>query len=362
LDGLLVLEVELKPGLGDGHVVAVGQSGRAGDELPVVGLAHGLHSVSVFGLVELIGGGEVAVIERGPGPDAAIELARAVSDAEVLAGLGELPVGDLEDGFFDGGRLDGRRKVFSERAGVVGVGAEHAGVIAGDGCDAGGLGVWGGGGSIREAGRGGDRRLGECKRSAQSEREQSRAAKEHSGPREISVNRRRMIVRSRFEGQGAEEVSYGCKRFERTIWTAIRGFWTHCAVQNDASSDDYSSRRTSRGFWPRVRWEAIQPVKIVRAAAMASAARLTGILALKVRFIGVKRSKAQAMKLANNRPTAPATRPRTANSIEKMVAIRARVAPRVLRTTTSRMRRYRVPAMAEARMMIPAKMEKPERN
>ena len=51
------------------------------------------------------------------------------------------------------------------------------------------------------------------------------------------------------------------------------------------------------------------------------------------------------MMLAKTTPTSPATRPSTANSMEKMVAMRARVAPSVLSTTTSRMRRYLVPAM-----------------
>ena len=114
---------------------------------------------------------------------------------------------------------------------------------------------------------------------------------------------------------------------ERTRW----GTWC-CGA--------YSSRRTSRGFWPRMRWLAIQPVMTVSAAAMASAVRLRGMFGLEGEVHrGDAFRCAQAMMLAKRMPTVPATRPRTANSMEKMVAMRARVAPRVLRTTTSRMRR-----------------------
>ena len=42
-----------------------------------------------------------------------------------------------------------------------------------------------------------------------------------------------------------------------------------------------------------------------------------------------------------------------------MVAIRGRVAPSVFSTTTSRIRRYRVPAIALARITMPAKVLKP---
>ena len=66
-----------------------------------------------------------------------------------LAGLGELPVfGDLQDCFLNGGRLDGGREVFGEWAGVVGIGAELAGIVARDGGDAGGFRVGRCGGGV----------------------------------------------------------------------------------------------------------------------------------------------------------------------------------------------------------------------
>ena len=72
-------------------------------------------------------------------------------------------------------------------------------------------------------------------------------------------------------------------------------------------------------------------------------------------------SRMRARTLAKKTPTAPESRPRTRNSIEKTWAMRLRVAPSVLRTTTSRIRRKRVLATLEARMMAPERMEKPAR-
>ena len=51
------------------------------------------------------------------------------------------------------------------------------------------------------------------------------------------------------------------------------------------------------------------------------------------------RSRPFTITFAKNTPTNPATSPSTANSIEKIVAIRARVAPSVFSTTTSLIRR-----------------------
>ena len=61
-------------------------------------------------------------------------------------------------------------------------------------------------------------------------------------------------------------------------------------------------------------------------------------------------------------PTNPASRPKTLNSTLKVRTILMRVAPSVFSTTASRIRRKRVLAMLEARIISPAKMEKPARN
>ena len=102
LFGLLVGEVELEVGLGDAHIVTIGEGGEFGDELPVVALAHLLHGVAVLIFAEGGGGGHVAGVEDGPGPDTAVELAGAVEGGEVLLRLGELPVGHLAHGDADG--------------------------------------------------------------------------------------------------------------------------------------------------------------------------------------------------------------------------------------------------------------------
>ena len=63
---------------------------------------------------------------------------------------------------------------------------------------------------------------------------------------------------------------------------------------------------------------------------------------------------------ASKPPISPATVPITRNSIEKICAIRLRVAPRVFRITTSRIRRKRVPATLDAKMIAPARIENAE--
>ena len=63
-----------------------------------------------------------------------------------------------------------------------------------------------------------------------------------------------------------------------------------------------------------------------------------------------------ANPLARRAPMVPATAPRTRNTTEKMRLTRPRVAPSVFRITTSRMRRKRVPATLEARIMAPARI------
>ena len=65
--------------------------------------------------------------------------------------------------------------------------------------------------------------------------------------------------------------------------------------------------------------------------------------------------------MANTTPTAPASSPNTLNSTLKVRTIRIRVAPSVFSTTASRIRRKRVLAMLEARIISPAKIENPAR-
>ena len=70
-------------------------------------------------------------------------------------------------------------------------------------------------------------------------------------------------------------------------------------------------------------------------------------------------SSTRVSRFANTTPTAPASNPSTLNSTLKVRTIRIRVAPSVFSTTASRMRRKRVLAMLDARIMSPARMENP---
>ena len=56
-------------------------------------------------------------------------------------------------------------------------------------------------------------------------------------------------------------------------------------------------------------------------------------------IVNARNSSMRTITFAKKIPTVPATSPSTANSIEKIVAIRGRVAPSVFNTTTSRIRR-----------------------
>src|ERR1039458_9048810 len=89
--------------------------------------------------------------------------------AKYCCDLGELPVGDLAHGCRHRGGFDRRREIGGERAGVVGRGAEHAGVVLGNAGEARGLRIGRGDGGVGGSRWGGghprrSRLLGGCKR------------------------------------------------------------------------------------------------------------------------------------------------------------------------------------------------------
>ncbi len=117
----------------------------------------------------------------------------------------------------------------------------------------------------------------------------------------------------------------------------------------------YSSRRISSGFWPRMRKLAIHPAAFAISAVATIASRL-GRIGNEICASSIRLSSRFANPLASRLPMIPATAPRIRNSTEKMRLTRQRVAPSVLRITTSRMRRKRVPATLEDRIIAPARI------
>src|SRR5581483_4904645 len=111
----------------------------------------------------------------------------------------------------------------------------------------------------------------------------------------------------------------------------------YCSRDLGFADHAYSSRRISSGFCPRMRKLAIQPAAFAMSAVTNTAIRL-GAITKDVCASRNRLSNRLANPLASSTPIAPATAPSSRNSTENIRLTRQRVAPSVLRITTSRMR------------------------
>ena len=132
-------------------------------------------------------------------------------------------------------------------------------------------------------------------------------------------------------------------------------------ANSPGAATSHSDRRTSSGFFPKIRRLESQPATFA-STAVAITATAAGSGSKWYSASSTRSSIRFEKPLARAAPITPAAAPRIRNSVEKIFASRRRVAPSVFRIATSRIRRKRVAITPVARMMMPPKIAKAETN